>query len=469
MGQNIFYKGIGIVVLGSMILSLTACTSFVKAQDVQNEKMYQVEIAQEDFILDKKYIKGTLKIPVVRNTENVEAQDRINNLLKNEIMEFIDTKTKFSISSQEEIDTPTIIGSEFEVTYQTDNIISLIIEKNVNEGKKDGYVLKTPYTLDLKTGKQIDLYRFFDEQEDYQKVIKDYIHNKYKNKYKITKEAIEESTYYLKEKNIGICFEPYLVGGAENEKCIFEIPFDVFKKRVNTNISLKSQAVKLSIKTMKEDNEYIISNINMPIVSGLKNEKIQQKINQMFEKDILDFKDMMIQSAKEGYEDAKKYGYELHPYSADVFFTEKKNEENILSIYVVYYSYTGGAHGSHDDITYNIDLRTGDIINLKDLFKDGYDYKKIISEKVRKQMDQINQEEKERLIQEGEDPQNIYTQYEGFDRIREDQSYYLKDERIGIYFGLYEIGSYAEGIPTFEIPISELKEGINEKYIRDFE
>ncbi|WP_053956008.1 DUF3298 and DUF4163 domain-containing protein [Inediibacterium massiliense] len=469
MNKKIFYKGIGMVVLGSILLFSTACTSSVKAQEVKNEQMHKIEIAQEDYKIDEKYIKGTLKIPVVKNIVNEEAQDRMNTLFKNELMEFADMQMNFARNSQDEKESSTIIGSEYELTYQTDNMISIIIKEEVNQGKEDGYVLKYPYTIDLNTGKQIEMYRLFDEKEDYEKVIKDYIYNKYKDQYYITKDAIMDSSYYLKGKNIGICFEPYSIGSSENEKCIFEIPFDAFKKGVNTNISLKAQAVKVSTKNMKEDNEYIVSNINMPIISGLKNEKIQQKINKMFEKDILDFKNMMIQSAKEGYEDAKKYEYEMHPYSADVFFTEKKNEENILSVYVVYYSYTGGAHGGHDDITYNIDLRTGDVMNLKDLFKDGYDYKKIISEKVRKQMDQINQEEKERLIKEGEDPQNIYTRYEGFHEIRDDQSYYLKDGRVGIYFGLYEIGSYAEGIPTFEIPISELKEGINEKYLKDFE
>jgi len=35
------------------------------------------------------------------------------------------------------------------------------------------------------------------------------------------------------------------------------------------------------------------------------------------------------------------------------------NEQDKLSLYVDYYSYTGGAHGSVARVTYTFDLKTG--------------------------------------------------------------------------------------------------------------
>ncbi len=54
---------------------------------------------------------------------------------------------------------------------------------------------------------------------------------------------------------------------------------------------------------------------------------------------------------------------------------------------VTYYQYTGGAHGLTTKVSYNYNLKTGNELKLKDLFKEGFDYKSIIDKKVKEDIE----------------------------------------------------------------------------------
>ena len=46
-----------------------------------------------------------------------------------------------------------------------------------------------------------------------------------------------------------------------------------------------------------------------------------------------------------------------------------------------------------------------------------------------------------------------FTGKEGFNGIKEDQSFYIKDNKLLIHFPYYEIAPYATGMPEFEITL----------------
>ena len=71
---------------------------------------------------------------------------------------------------------------------------------------------------------------------------------------------------------------------------------------------------------------------------------------------------------------------------ADASFEVKKNTPNAISILVKYYKYSGGAHGYYEYVPYNIDLRSGNNLSLKELFKTEVDYKIIIDKEIEKQI-----------------------------------------------------------------------------------
>ena len=79
---------------------------------------------------------------------------------------------------------------------------------------------------------------------------------------------------------------------------------------------------------------------------------------------------------------------------ANSTFEIKKNRDDVISILVKYYKYSGGAHGYYEYIPYNIDLRKGNFIALKDIFKDNVDYKMLINKEIENQIKEMRKNEK---------------------------------------------------------------------------
>ena len=117
--------------------------------------------------------------------------------------------------------------------------------------------------------------------------------------------------------------------------------------------------------------------------------------------------------------------------------------QNVISLYIDYYQYTGGAHGITIRKPYNIDEETGMILTLKDIFREGYDYKEIIDSNI---IEQISKK-----------PDIYFSGKEGFNGIDEKTKFYIEDSNLIIYYGEYEIAPYVTGIPEFHIPINIFK------------
>ncbi len=114
------------------------------------------------------------------------------------------------------------------------------------------------------------------------------------------------------------------------------------------------------------------------------------------------------------------------------------NNSDVISFYIDYYQFSGGAHGVTTRMSYNIDNLTGNKIQLKDMFKDNYNYKDIINKEINRQI--------------SKDPDRYFSGKDGFNGIVDNQNFYVKNNTIVIYFGLYEIAPYASGISEFIIP-----------------
>lgn len=124
-------------------------------------------------------------------------------------------------------------------------------------------------------------------------------------------------------------------------------------------------------------------------------------------------------------------------------FEIKTNERGILSLSLLIYSFTGGAHGLTIIKSLTFDITTGKQYELKNLFKPNSDYVTTLSEII----------------------QNKITEWETpllneFTSIRSDQDFYLADHSLVVYFQLYEITPYVAGFPYFPIPILDVQEFI---------
>ncbi len=107
-----------------------------------------------------------------------------------------------------------------------------------------------------------------------------------------------------------------------------------------------------------------------------------------------------------------------------------------------YQYYFGAAHGIPTRIYANADLKTGKIYALKDLFKPGSNYVKVLSDIIGNQIKT--------------DPQYSYVFPDAYKGIAADQPFYVNEEKLFIYFNPYDIAPYAAGFPTFAIPYSQL-------------
>lgn len=185
--------------------------------------------------------------------------------------------------------------------------------------------------------------------------------------------------------------------------------------------------------------------IKYPKLTGLKDSKQQDKINQLIEKDALK---------------------DIEDYQAEGSVLEKSYEvawegENLLSItYVVYSNYPGAAHPNHAFYSTNIDLNTADSVKLKDTMKLSDDFvarfitgSKYIGphENADQGLSDLLEDNINSLNKEGlssADAAGVYTPY---------YSYYTEDS-LGIGIEVpFVIGGYA----LYEVPYQDIISYIN--------
>lgn len=181
-------------------------------------------------------------------------------------------------------------------------------------------------------------------------------------------------------------------------------------------------------KIIKEKTNFINIDVEIPQIVGLISKEKEEKLNN----EILDWTNLWIKDTK----DTSEKLMPTSPYELQARYLLTNNKD-ILSFYTDYYQFSGGAHGITTRNMYNINTYTGDKLMLKDLFEEGYDYKKFIDNQIYKEINK--------------NPENYFQGKEGFNGIKEDQGFYINNGKIIIHFPYYEIAPYVTGMPEFEI------------------
>jgi len=172
-------------------------------------------------------------------------------------------------------------------------------------------------------------------------------------------------------------------------------------------------------------------NILYPVVENLDNYVIQQQIN-------CKIYDLMLRIASDLIHlDLPTYitgSYEI-----------KANERNFLALNLIQLGDFGGAHPMTIIKSLNINIETGEVYCLDDLFKPGSNYVERLSKIIAKDI-------KERDI----------PVINEFEFISPNQDFYIVDNNLIIYFQLYELAPYFYGFPLFSIPIQDIEDIIND-------
>ncbi|MBB6730041.1 DUF3298 and DUF4163 domain-containing protein [Cohnella zeiphila] len=129
----------------------------------------------------------------------------------------------------------------------------------------------------------------------------------------------------------------------------------------------------------------------------------------------------------------------------DGTFEVKTNQRGVLSLSLLNYTFTGGAHGNTLQKSLTFDVETGRSYSLSDLFKPDSAYKKRLNTIIQAQI-------KARKLP-------LLGEYPG---ISDDQDFYIADKALVVYFPLYAIVPYAWGFPYFPISVYDIEDIIDE-------
>ena len=213
---------------------------------------------------------------------------------------------------------------------------------------------------------------------------------------------------------------------------------NIYKTSEFFKYNITYPVLKLYDKNVYHDiyDRYVIININNEIceeVMAFKNNIKKQAI--AYEK-------MYTENLSKSNEEYIKYQYEVY-INDEVTY----DRNNIMSIAITKYQFTGGAHGMTYLDTYNYNLLNGDRLTLEHMFKPGVDYKEIVNKFI---TEEIN-----------DNPEEYFKGDERFKGIGENQPFYIDEDGIVVYFGLYEIAPYYVGMPKFKLKFDEFDKYLN--------
>lgn len=182
-----------------------------------------------------------------------------------------------------------------------------------------------------------------------------------------------------------------------------------------------------------------------PKVEGLLNKELEEKLNKEFQENA----NAIICAFEKDVKELKEvYGDDFH-LGIEADYIVRTDNEDILAIdsYIV----NTVASSSTKHSFYNIDKKTGTLIELESLFKKEADYVTPISEYIISEMRKQNEEGTGYFWTDEKDIDN-------FEKIKENQNFFINDNgNIVICFDKYEVAPGAQGCPEFEIPNEVIK------------
>lgn len=190
----------------------------------------------------------------------------------------------------------------------------------------------------------------------------------------------------------------------------------------------------LTIKNHQIDieNKNLICSIEYPEIQSNQNNKLIPHINQKIYEDIITFKETNIAQ------------YLENNYNLLIFINYETtlNKNNLISIPIVFSESIKYNRLINYINTYNYDINNNKTIELKELFKNNFDYEAHINNIIEKQTE---------------------TPFKG---ITPDQTFYITPKSLIICFSSYELDPQYSGIEEFEINFNQIENHISQ-FVKD--
>lgn len=196
-----------------------------------------------------------------------------------------------------------------------------------------------------------------------------------------------------------------------------------------------ASGLQVKVKTFRPDRCMLIQ---YPEVAGLSDSSVEQKINSLLKKKFIgDYR----ASSKEG---------ETYTETVEIGFTAQKNKNLLIISQNGYFYPIGAAHGQPYRADYHIDVSTGSLYTLQDLFKKDSQYNEKLIEIINQKIAKTNQQLSDQY-------------YDGdIDSLDADKRFAVTKDALIIYFQPYEIACFAAGFPEFYFSWRDLTDIINQ-------
>lgn len=201
-------------------------------------------------------------------------------------------------------------------------------------------------------------------------------------------------------------------------------------------------------------NKYFYYDLKYPAIYNVKNgyfqvnENILKNLNETINSSVYSFKEGVLEEEEQINADntngnQSKVNYKVYS-DYDITF----NKNHVLSLILNLTALDNNNPQYNDLYNYNIDLSTGKQLLLKDVFRPGVDYSKLVSDFINFKINQ--------------NPAAYFPNTTV--NIPEDQAFYITDNGIVIYFGLDEISPASNGIPKFLMDFDNFESYLNPRF-----
>ncbi|WP_025690088.1 PdaC/SigV domain-containing protein [Paenibacillus zanthoxyli] len=269
-------------------------------------------------------------------------------------------------------------------------------------------------------------------------------YNKAENTYTIG-QGVRQSKLMVSDYGISLAVNGYYISEYEgrNFNNHFYVPFGLLSDYLGYRGDFNASSGRLNImnrplnaltvmtETYAKETDGAAIKLDYPQILGLASASAQQSINDTLKKTAMSF------AADAGQAIAEKNEQD-RPYEFDSNYVVTYNQNGVLSLVMSQYGYTGGAHGMTLRQAFTFSLKDGKRLLLGDLFGANPNYKKLLNEKIGKQL------------------KADAGYFGGFNGLNTEKYFYLKDGRVVLFFQLYEYTPYAEGFPEFTFTFKEL-------------
>lgn len=225
-------------------------------------------------------------------------------------------------------------------------------------------------------------------------------------------------------------------------------PLKKFTAQIEVKDNQASNTVNVQIKEIKSTSQTLEVDLNVPRINGMTNAKAQEQINQSLEQKAIELQNSLKTEAITSKQESEQDDFPFRQFQLYSHCPKYYANDRVLSFYVDYYTYIGGAHGLTDRLGYNYLLSSGSELKLSDLFNEGYDYKTVINKVITKKIKAY--------------PEIYFDDELGFQGITEQQGFYLDSRNLVIFFEPYEIAPYVAGIPEFYISLNDFGSGLKQ-------